>query len=267
MHSTHPSVFWLPLLLTKDSVKLPLTVPQSLELLHMFPISNRDGQAGCSRLRCRLLCTFGCKFGLGCKFGRTWCHQFFGVPLFLRDVLGKTTSPQRCSLTPSFPAQTSQEPLHSNLAHEGTKKKQPPCDTDVFVLELAGDGSTPWEGDGQWGGGGCWTRMGGYDSKSCRNNTSCCSHKRGARVSIPQLASAVVVLQRSRSLTAPSASLHTVQVSLLGQQPSIKSLAHGMHCTTGFFRTTEYAAPVQTLPHRAAPVQTLPHRGEGCKMH
>jgi len=37
LHCIHSSVFWLPILLDRDSVKLPLMVPQSLELLHMFP--------------------------------------------------------------------------------------------------------------------------------------------------------------------------------------------------------------------------------------
>ena len=50
MHCIHSSVFWLPVLLNRDNVKLPLMVPQSLELLHMFPISDRDGRAGYSRL-------------------------------------------------------------------------------------------------------------------------------------------------------------------------------------------------------------------------
>ena len=62
MHSIHSSVLCMPLVLHRDSVKLPLTVPQSLEQLHMFPISDRDGCTGCSRLCCSLLSTFGCRF-------------------------------------------------------------------------------------------------------------------------------------------------------------------------------------------------------------
>ena len=69
MHGIHPSVIWLPLLLNRDSVKLPL---KSLELLYMFPISHRDGRTGCSKLCCRLHCTFGC------RFGHCWCPQLFG---------------------------------------------------------------------------------------------------------------------------------------------------------------------------------------------
>ena len=33
------SFFWLQLLLNKDSVKIPVTFPNSLELMHMFQIS------------------------------------------------------------------------------------------------------------------------------------------------------------------------------------------------------------------------------------
>ena len=65
MHCIRSSGFCLPLLLNRGSVELPLAVPQSLEQLHMFPISDRDGRTGCSRLWlcCRLLSTFGCVFG------------------------------------------------------------------------------------------------------------------------------------------------------------------------------------------------------------
>ena len=66
MHGIHSSVFCLPLLLNRDSVELPLAVPHSLEQLHTFPISDRDGRTGCSRLCCGLLSTFGC--GFGCRF-------------------------------------------------------------------------------------------------------------------------------------------------------------------------------------------------------
>ena len=62
-HCSHPSFFPLHLLLNRNSVKLPPTVPKSLELPHMFRIGDRDGRAGCSRLRFGLLCTFGCRFG------------------------------------------------------------------------------------------------------------------------------------------------------------------------------------------------------------
>ena len=79
----------MPLLLNRDSVKLLFPVPHSLEQLHMLAISHRDGRSGCSRLRCRLLSTFGCRFG--CRFGNCWCLQLFGDPLFLRDVPGKIT--------------------------------------------------------------------------------------------------------------------------------------------------------------------------------
>ena len=44
MHGIHSSVFCLPLLLNRDSVKLPLAVPHSLEQLHMFPINDKDGR-------------------------------------------------------------------------------------------------------------------------------------------------------------------------------------------------------------------------------
>ena len=79
----------MPLLLNRGSVKLLFPVPHSLEQLHMLAISHRDGQSGCSRLRCRLLSTFGCRFG--CRFGNCWCLQLFGDPLFLRDVPGRIT--------------------------------------------------------------------------------------------------------------------------------------------------------------------------------
>ena len=42
-----------------SSELLPLAVPHSLEQLHMFPISIRDGQTGCSGLCCRQVSTFG----------------------------------------------------------------------------------------------------------------------------------------------------------------------------------------------------------------
>ena len=63
MHCIHSSVICPPLLLNRDSVKLPPAVPHSIELLHMLPISDRDGRAGRSGLRCRLLSTFGCTSG------------------------------------------------------------------------------------------------------------------------------------------------------------------------------------------------------------
>ena len=64
--------------------KLLFPVPHGLEQLHMLPISHRDGGTGYSRLRCRLLSTFGCRFG--CRFGNCWCLQLFGDPLVLRET-------------------------------------------------------------------------------------------------------------------------------------------------------------------------------------
>jgi len=84
MQCIHSSVICLPLLLNRDSVQLPLTVPHRLELLHMLPISDRQGRAGCSWLCCRLLSTFGC------RFGNCWGRQLFGDPIFLQDAPGKT---------------------------------------------------------------------------------------------------------------------------------------------------------------------------------
>ena len=55
----------------------------SLEQLHIFPISDRDGRTSCSRLCCRLLSMllsmFGC--GFGCRLGNCWGQQFFGIHL------------------------------------------------------------------------------------------------------------------------------------------------------------------------------------------
>ena len=50
MYCIASSIFCLPLLLNRDSVELPLAVPQSLEQLHMFPISDKDGQTGYCKL-------------------------------------------------------------------------------------------------------------------------------------------------------------------------------------------------------------------------
>ena len=38
-------MIYVPLLLNMDSVKRPLAIPHSLDLLHMLPISNRNGRA------------------------------------------------------------------------------------------------------------------------------------------------------------------------------------------------------------------------------
>ena len=54
-----------------------LTCIDAYGAMHMFPISNRDGRPGCSKLCSRLLSMFGCRFG--CRLRSCWGHQLFGI--------------------------------------------------------------------------------------------------------------------------------------------------------------------------------------------
>ena len=115
MHYIHPSVFWPPLLLNRDTVILRLMVPQSPELLHMLVVFLHPGVL-CS---CEEVLVKSAQ--ITCGLGNTAEEKLS----FTRNIPEEKWIPTHCAQTCTQTCKAAgSEARCSQLVH--------PCDTDSF---------------------------------------------------------------------------------------------------------------------------------------